>query len=152
MPTPSRHAVLLPNTTLTTTGTTGETINIEGFTAAIIMLKSDSGTGTSPTLNLRIQQGIRPHSSAAAAGDQPPAGGTVVWDDFAAFAQVTTSASTQMMRIVGGSNVVGAASSGSLAASTIRNGPLGSMWRVQYTIGGTNPSFANVSVVAQLIP
>lgn len=149
---PARTIVLLPSRTITTTGTGDAVINLEGYTAAIIRLTVPTPTGTSPTLNFRIQQGITDDNAAVNAGDQPPAEASITWDDFAAFAQATTSQVTRYIRIVGGGNAESASSSGALAAGTIRNGPLGSLWRAQWTIGGTNPSYAGVDCVVQLIP
>ena len=148
---PASTVVLLPSSTLTTTGTGSAVISVEGYTAAIIRLTSTTVTGTSPTLNMRIQQGVRDDNAATVAGEQPLAGASITWNDYAAFTQQTTAAS-HYIRVVAGGNVAGAASAGALAAGSISNGPLGSLWRVQYTIGGTNPSFAGVDVVAQLIP
>lgn len=151
MANPARTIVLLPSATLTTTGTGSAVINIEGYTACILRLTATTVTGTSPTLNMRIQQGVLDDNGATPAGAYIPAGASTTWDDYAAFAQLT-SATSVYLRIVAGGNVSAAASAGALAAGTVRNGPLGSVWRVQYTIGGTNPSFAGTDVVAQLIP
>ena len=148
---PARTIVMLPSTTLTTTGTGSAVINIEGYTAVILRLTSTTVTGTSPTLNMRIQQGVKDDNGATAAGEQPPAGATTTWNDYAAFTQ-QTAAAVHYIRIVAGGSVAGAASAGAQAAGTTADGPLGSVWRVQYTLGGTNPSFAGVDVVAQLIP
>ncbi len=150
---PSNTVVLLPSSTLTTTGTGSAVINVEGYTACILRATlTNNSTGTSPTLNIRIQQGVHDDNAAVNAGDKPPAGSTIIWNDYAAFAQITTTAVANYLNIVAGGNVSAAASNGALAAGSVRNGPLGSLWRVQYTIGGTNPSFATVDVVAQLIP
>lgn len=147
----ARTIVLLPSATLTTTGTGSAVIDIEGYTAFIARLTSTTVTGTTPTLNMRIQQGVPDDNAATTAGEQPPAGASITWNDYAAFTQ-QTAAAVHYIRAVAGGSVAGAASAGALAAGTISNGPLGSVWRVQYTIGGTNPSFAGTDVVVQLIP
>ena len=151
MPNPSRTVVLLPSAARTTTGTGSAVVNIEGYTSAIIRLEVTTATGTSPTWNVRIQQGILVENGATNIGETPPAGASINWDDFASFAQVTATGNTRFLRITGGSNVEAAASANALAAATVRNGPLGSLWRVVWTIGGTNPNFTG-DVVAQLIP
>lgn len=149
MPQPCTSVVLLPNAARTTTNTGSAVIKIEDFTSCILMLDvSTTPSGTSPTLNVRIQQGVLDDGAAANVGDK--SAGSAVWDDFAAFAQVTASGK-RFIRIVGGGNAESAASAGALAAGTIRNGPLGSLWRVQWTVGGTNPNFT-FDVNAQLIP
>ena len=151
-----RHMVLLPSTSFTTTAAQSGVISIEGYTSCIIALACSTVTGTTPTCDVYIQQGIYAHNTATVVGQdpgdpaltQPP---TINYDDFAAFAQLTTSNTTRYLRIVGGGNVESAASATALSAATVRNGPLGSFWRVNVKIGGTSPNFANVKVVAQLI-
>ena len=150
MPAPARTVILLPAATRTTTGTGSTIICIEGYTAARIRLTNTTVTGTSPTLNMRIQQGIATDQGSATAGDL--ATGATSWDDFLSFTQSTTTDTTRIIRIVGGGNDDNAASANALAANTRRNGPLGSLWRVAWTIGGTNPSFQGVGVIAELIP
>lgn len=148
---PSKTIVLLPGSTFTTTGAGSEVINIEGYTSAIIRLTSTTVTGTNPTMDVRIQTGTKANNAATATGQEPPAGASLVWDDYAAFTQ-QTAAGVHYLRIVAGGNVAHAASAAALTAASVRNGPLGSRWRVHVTIGGTNPSFAGVDVVAELIP
>ncbi len=150
MPEQARTVILLPAATRTTTGTGPSVIYIEGYTAARIRFINTTVTGTSPTLNMRIQQGILTDQGSTTAGDK--AEGAVEWDDFLSFTQNTTSNTTRYIRIVGGGNVESVASANALAAATYRNGPLGAIWRVAWVIGGTNPSFAGVGVVAELIP
>lgn len=150
MAAPARTVILLPSATRTTTGTGSSIINIEGYTAARIRCTCTTMTGTSPTLNMRIQQGIATDQGSTTAGDQ--ATGATSWDDFLSFTQFTTSDTTRYIRIVGGSNDDAAGSANALAANTRRNGPLGSIWRVAWVVGGTNPSIAGISVVAELIP
>ena len=146
---PAKSIVLLPNAARTTTGTGNQVIQIEDYTSCIIMLDvSTTPSGTSPTLNVRIQQGILDDGGATNSGDK--ALGSAVWDDFLSFAQVTATGK-RFMRIVGGGNLESASSANALAAGTIRNGPLGSIWRVAWVTGGTNPNFT-FDVDVQLIP
>jgi hypothetical protein len=139
--------VILPSTTAAASSTGSELNIVEPFTSAIIWLDITAASGTSPTLNVRIQEVINRAASTDTVLSMPSS--TKLYDDFAAFAQATGTGQ-QVMRIVGGGNTVNTISSGALAASTIRNGPIGSIWRVQYTIGGTNPSYPNLYMIAQV--
>lgn len=132
-----------------TSSSNGSELNLpEPFTSCILVLDISAASGTSPTLSVRIQEVLTKPASGDAVLGVPS--GTKIYDDFAAFAQATGTG-TQVMRIVGGGNTVNALSAGALAASTIRNGPIGSIWRVQYSVAGTSPSFT-FSVTARLIP
>lgn len=147
---PSSTIVLLPAATRTTSVTANEVISVEAFTAARIMFSVTTVSGTSPTLDIYIQNGIRAHGGASNQGDK--ATGALTWNDFAHFTQATTSNTTFFIGVVGGGNFAAAAQDAALAAATVRNGPLGSYWRVKAVVGGTNPSFAGTAVVAELIP
>ena len=148
---PANTIVLLPSANRTTNFTGSEVINIEGYTAARIFLDiGGTVSGTSPTLDVYIQNGIRQHGSATSAGDK--AVGALKWNDFAHFTQATTSSTSFFIGVVGGGNFANASQDAALGAATIRNGPLGSYWRVKGAVGGTNPVFSSVSVVAELIP
>lgn len=146
----SRTIVLLPIQTVTADATGNAFVLAGRFTAARVRLVSGAGTGTSPTLNIYVQNGIR--SVAATDTILMDATGAVVWNDFISFAQVTTAASDQFASVVGSGNFINAAQDGALGAGTVRNGPLGDRWRVKVDVGGTNPSFPTVSVVAEFIP
>jgi hypothetical protein len=144
------NLLLAPNAARTATGNTNEIIIPSRFTACIMRADFAAGTGTSPTLNLFVQRGIKDIGNATAVGEITD--GSYVWNDFVAFLQVTGSTSEQWTEIVGGGNLVPTAvSDGALAAGSVRNGPIGGVWRVKWVIAGTNPSFA-FDVVAQLIP
>lgn len=148
MPQPAKYITLLTTATRTTTGTGNEIVNIENFTACRVRLRVGSTSGTSPTLNMYVQHGIR--TTVGAADGDPVERGTIEWDDFISFTQVTTN-STRYAQIVAGGNAEAALSAKALTAGTVRNGPLGSVWRVAWTSGGTNPSM-NFDVIAELIP
>jgi hypothetical protein len=105
-------------------------------------------SGTTPTLNVRIQQGIRDGAADTLVGSDVT--GAYVFHDFATYTQVTVAAKKNIV-FVGGSSQEYAVVDGSLAAATIRSGPLGAVLRAQWTIGGTNPSFT-FYIVLQLIP
>lgn len=154
MPHPSHEIVALAPQTVTGTVTGDDIIIVEQFTAAIFKLKSDAGTGTSPTLDVYVQQKLPTAGASDTSLIQPT--GTALYDDYAAFTQITTSASTQILRIVGGggqgTSQPTAASDAALTAGTVRNGPIGRAFRIKTKAGGTSPSFANVQLTVQLIP
>lgn len=159
---PAKEIVLLPSTTLTATGQ-GFIIPIpQDFTGALIYFTQGAPTGTSPTLNMVIQQGFRAvGSSDTVAGLGIAATAPTIWDDYASFAQVSGSAAVQVMRIFAGSgtsasnsptaSVTAASPSAGLTASTIRPGPLGMFWRMAWVIAGTSPSYPSVVVTAQFL-
>ncbi len=142
-----RTVVLLPSVARAASGQ-GLLVTIPGrFTAAKIRLSVSAASGTSETLDVLIQDGMRDIQTGALEGTDVT--GSYVWDDFAAFTQVTGTGS-RYIRVVGGGNIEHAASDSALAAG-VRNGPIGDVWRVDWNIGGTNPSFT-FYVLAQLIP
>lgn len=148
MPFQDQDRVILPSTTAAASSN-GSVLNIASpFTSVIFLLDVSAASGTSPTLNVRIQEQLSLPAAGDAVNVRPT--GTAIFDDFAAFAQVVATG-RQVARITGGGNTVNAISAGALGASTIRSGPIGCIWRVQYTIAGTNPSFT-FSIVARLIP
>lgn len=153
MPHPSREQILIPLSTLTATVTYTDCVMPDWATAVILKLVSAGGTGTSPTLDVYIQQKIGTAASGQLAQAEPS--GTDLYDDFAAFTQCTAAASTQILRIVGGggqgTTQPTAASDAALTAGTVRNGPIGRVWRAKAKVGGTNPSFTGVNLVAVFI-
>lgn len=153
MPHPSRELILIPLSTLTATVTYTDCVMPDWATAVILKLVVGSTTGTSPTLDVYIQQKIGTAASGQLAQAEPS--GTDLYDDFAAFTQATAAA-TQILRIVGGggqgTTQPTAASDAALTAGTVRNGPIGRVWRAKAKVGGTNPSFTGVNLVAQFIP
>jgi hypothetical protein len=143
-----RTIVLLSSAARTSSGQ-GVLVTIPGrFTAAKIRLRVSAASGTSETLNVFIQDGMRDIETGDLEGTD--VGGSYVWDDFAAFTQMT-GAGNNYIRVVGGGNVVHAGSDSALSAASVRNGPIGDVWRVDWNIGGTNPSFT-FYVLAQLLP
>jgi len=120
-----------------------------GYSRMIIKLQNGAATGTTPTLNCYVQEGVRDVVAADIVGSRPT--GSVVWNDYVAFTQTTTTA-TRYARIKEGSSVEAVAADAALAAGTIRNGPIPQRVRVKIDVGGTNPSFATVSVIAELMP
>jgi hypothetical protein len=147
-----RKVVLFPSTqTAVGPATVADTkpLSVAGYTAAIVILSVTAQAGTTPTLDVYIQQEI----PIVAAGDLWGAvpSGAAVWDDLVHFTQVTTSTGTWIARIVGGSNVAAALKDASLSAGTVASGPIGSNWRVKYVTAGTTPQYT-LAVTAILIP
>jgi len=155
----SQDVILLPITTDTASGT-GQILNIpDGYIAAMICIQCTAASGTSPTLNVFVQDELFP----AGTGDAVLAkgSGTALFDDFYAATQIT-GAIVKVVRFTSNS-MAGTAnaasittcdytkSDGALTAGSIRPGPIGNVWRVKYTIGGTSPSFT-FNVTAKLIP
>jgi len=155
----ARDIILLPSTTATSSNV-GSVLNIpNGYIGAIIYTVVTAASGTSPTLNVFIQDQLFPAASTDAVLDRGTA--AVKFDDFYAATQLT-STGTRVCRFnttnpAGTANAVSittcdyAISDAALTAGSIRQGPLGNIWRVKYTIGGTSPSFT-FSVMAKLIP
>lgn len=140
--------VLVPVTTSVASSTSGTIVIPEDYTCAILLLECSAASGTTPTLNVRIQHAITGAGATDLQGGQPT--GTVVYADVVSFAQVTAAANVSAFW-KGTASVTATVTDGTLAAGTISNGPLGRAWRVKYTIGGTNPSFT-WSLVAQFLP
>ena len=145
----TRQIVLLASSTQTTSGTGNDIVLPQGFTSAIVSLNVNTVSGTSPTMNVYIQNKVAQALSTDLTGALPT--GTAIYDDLISFTQMTTSSSTQICRIVGGGNAVGAQHNKSLGAASVASGPIGGTWNVAWTHGGTSPSF-NFNVVAELIP
>lgn len=153
MPNPSKTILAYPPKTIAATDTSSKIIAVENYTSFIARLSVGTVSGTSPTLNAIIQQGIRPDiSSDTALLDTQGTDANIIWDDYAAFAQITATNAVKYLRAVGGGNVSSAASDGALTAGTVQNGPLGSLWRIKLVVAGTNPSFGTAKVIIQFIP
>lgn len=155
----AQDVILLPVTTAVASGL-GSELNIpNGYMGAIICLQVTAASGTTPTLNVFVQDKL----FVAASGDAVLAKGTgtALYDDFYAATQAT-GAVVKVVRFMA-TNMTGTANAASittcdytkvdaaLTAGSIRPGPVGNIWRVKYTIGGTNPSFT-FNVTAKLIP
>jgi hypothetical protein len=153
----SRDVILLASTTAIASST-GVVLNIpDGFIGAMICIQVTAASGTSPTLNVFLQDQFFPATTGDVALGKGT--GTVIFDDFYAATQFTTTA-TKVARFTSG--VIGgtanaasvttcdyAISDAALTAGSIRPGPLGNIWRVKFTIGGTSPSFT-FNVTAKL--
>ena len=159
----TREICLLQSTTATTNGV-GPDINLpQAWQAAILTVNVSTASGTSPTLNVFLQSKL----GQALAGTDVSGGfltGTAIYDDTLAFTQLTTTGNQIARPVTSGIGAGTPGTSGSLAvgmdylqkdaaltAGNYRLGPIGGLWRIKFTIGGTSPSFT-FSVVAQLIP
>lgn len=146
--------ILLANqisTAVTTNGTAPVMVLPMGYTSAILTLNILTVSGTTPTLNVFVQNRLRQAASTDLVGQDITDTGTAIFDDLLAFTQATTSNTAFIFRIVGGGNAAAANKNTTLAAGTAENGPIGGAWQVAWTVGGTTPSFA-FSVACQFIP
>lgn len=149
MPTDPKSLVLFATATVNADITGSELVLPAGFSRMIVKLQTGAATGTTPTLNCYVQEGVRDIAAGDIIGAVPT--GTVVWNDYISFTQVT-GAATRYARIKEGSSVEAAVADAALTAGTIRSGPIPQRVRVKMDIGGTSPSFATVSVIAELLP
>lgn len=151
--------VILINNTITTSGT-GPDINlIQGWQAAIVSLNSSSTGGTSPTFDVYIQKKLGQPAAADVSGAPPT--GTAIYDDVLHFTQVTTNTTLIAQLCTGPATPSAnattvttadwAQSDAALTARALRVGPIGGLWRVKYTVGGTSPTTL-LAVTVQLIP
>src|SRR6516225_5380729 len=101
---PGCREVVLLNSTLTTSTNSGDMVMPQGFTSAIITVNVNTVSGTSPTMDVYVQNKL-PQAAAADLAGGPPSG-TAIYDDLLHVAQVTTSSTIQVARIVGGGNVI----------------------------------------------
>lgn len=145
--------IVLAASATTTSSSTGPTLNIPtGYRSAIIHLNVSAASGTSPTLNVRIQDVLQPPASTDTILNPPTLNtSTQVFDDFCSFTQATAAGDWVARINTQGASAAAVLADGSLAAGSVKVGPMGLFWRVKWTIAGTSPSFT-WSLVAQLIP
>lgn len=120
----------------------------DGYTRARFLLDVTAASGTTPTLNVYVQNEIKPPVAADLIVDAPT--GTAFYNDFISFTQATAPA-RWFASVVETSNFAAVAQDAALTAGTVRSGPLGSNWRVKWDLGGTSPSFT-FSVSVELWP
>lgn len=119
-------------TAATTTANDTNIVNgLERYTTALFMLDVTAASGTTPTLVVRIQR-LLPDGNGS--------GTTGTWQDLCAFTSVAATGK-RWYHFVTGATQEAAVQTGALTAASAKNLTLGGMNRVQYTIGGTNPSF-----------
>lgn len=128
-----RKVVLLPSTQ-TTVGahTVADTnpLNLSLYNQAVFILSVTAEAGTTPTLDVYIQQEL-PIVGASDKWGQVPTG-TSVWNDMVHFTQVTTSTGTWYAAVVSASNSNGPIKDAQLAAATVVSGPIAGNLRVKY--------------------
>src|SRR5215467_12471813 len=123
----TREIVLLGQTTQTTTGTAADIVLPQGYTEAIVTLAVNTTSGTTPTLNVYIQNRLRQAGANDITGQDVLNTATALYDDLISFAQATTSG-TQVARLVAGGNQVAANKNATLTAGTVASGPIGGTW------------------------
>jgi hypothetical protein len=115
----------IENASTLTASSTTNAWHMEPYSQARIYFSVSAATGTSPTLDVRIQSQL---------GDKS------TWHDIAAFTQFT-GAANRVMSLVSGGNKEEAKNDGALTAGTVNAVYFGRLWRLKYTVGGTNPNF-----------
>lgn len=127
---PVKTLALVASAARTASGNSGAIVLQDtNFSNVGIKLTCTPVTGTTPTLDLYIQESID--------------GGTN-FIDMAHFAQVTAALTnpTWVSLAVGGSDrYVGAVGDAVISASGVGAPLVSNVWRVKWVIGGTNPSF-----------
>jgi hypothetical protein len=112
-----------------------------------VWVKTTASSGTSPTLDVKIEEAIRAPGTATAGQN---CNGSYEYQDYAAFTQINGN-TERMLSVAGSGEEEYVVSAGTLAAATIRNGPIPEIFRCRCVIAGTNPSFT-VQIVVKLIP
>lgn len=144
--------VLINNQTITATSTFAHVVVPERFTAVNVYVKVGTIAATTPSYIFRVQQGMQDITAASDTTIGQSTTGSMDFWDYASFTAITASSAERRMAIVGGSSVEFAHADGSLAGASIRNGPIGAIWRAQVTVTGTSPSLTNCYMIAQFIP
>jgi hypothetical protein len=151
MPQNSQTVVLIPKASYSSDQALAHIVVPEMFTAVRFWLKGDAATGTTPTLNLYLQGGIRD----VAAGDTVIGGntqGSLVWHDWVSWTQITTGAFSKLWTIVPSGNAEYATTDATQAAGSVKNGPIPARLRAKIDVGGTNPAYPNLQLIAEFIP
>ena len=150
MPHGSRFITVMKPTTIA--ADTSVILNVpDGATAFHGYCTSGAATGTSPTLNVEIYHLVPTAVAADTNGldstDHAYANMTAI-----GYGQLTqfTGAATLIFAAVGSGNYEETAALPT--AGSFRNGPIESIWKVTFNVGGTNPSFAGVSMVVAFNP
>lgn len=149
------NIVLVASTTVTANGTSSELNIPQGYRAAILLLNVSAVSGTSPTLDVKIQDVLTPAGTAAVFASP---NGTKVYDDFAAFTQMTGTGSSVVRVNPSAFTATGAVATtglaladGTLTAGAGKVGAIGLIWRFKYVLTATTPSFT-FSITGQFIP
>lgn len=149
----TREVVLLPLTTITTSGA-GSVINVPmGYAGLIAHVVATTVSGTLPTLNFYIQNQVTDPAATDLVNSSPT--GAARFQDLIAFNTITTNSSAFAFKNQGDiySATAGATlqQDATLTAGNVNVGPIGGNWRVKWVVGGTTPSFA-ATVSAMLVP
>lgn len=156
MPHPSRTIVFANGSNLTSTQTV--ICNVpEWATAYQGFISVGTVSGTSPTLDIKIEKGVRTPTTSDTVGLDAADGvyANYTWLPYAAFTQVTASTKITQFAVVGSGELEPTTWAASLAqptAHTINAGPIGSVWKVTFTIAGTSPSFGAVKMAVTFLP
>lgn len=137
-----RKVTLVPQRTIAAAGTSTITLLPgwdAGYASVILILNVTAQSGTTPTLDLYVQQELPVPAAGDKLGDVPT--GTSLWDDFVHFTQVTTSTGAFVAYVTQGGNAVTAQKDAALTVASARSGPIGTSWRVKEVVGGTTPSY-----------
>lgn len=162
---PTQEVCLLHSQSISANGTSqGVCIIPQDYWAAILYMVTGTPTGTSPTLDIYVQQAFTALISTDTVDGLMLTSSAIpsIFDDYLHFPQVTGTASTQksVARILAeiGTSATNSptanftvANDAALAAGTIQPGPLGMAWRVKWVVGGTSPVFPTVSIIAQFL-
>lgn len=136
---PGSRTVLLKPSAAAAASAAGSAINVPaGCRGIVVYVDVTEATGTSPTLNVYIQDGIKAAGNAVAAGDL--CDGDYEFEDYISFTQITTAADKVARKDFTGEEEAAHADVG-LTAGQLRNGPMTDRVRAKWVIGGTNPSF-----------
>ena len=151
------QSTLLPLAAYTSSGTgVGPTATlsqvVRGANVQLIVTQAASSAGA--TLDVYVQSA--PQVDPSSSGSN--------WDDFVHFNQVTTTAGTQAAQWVreiqpsssGGGLIQGlgvhSQITASLAAGSVRQGPIGPLWRTNYVVTGNPVTPFKFAVVASIQP
>lgn len=144
----SRTIVLKTSAAQTVSAAGSEIVLPDGYKRMYVFLDVTAASGTTPTLNVYLQRGIRQIAAADAVNGVTT--GTIKYNDLISFTQVT-GVTARFAAAVESTNFEAAAQDAALAAGTVRAGPLAGRWRPKWTIGGTSPSFT-FSIILELLP
>jgi hypothetical protein len=95
----------------------------------VLLLDTTASSGVGPTSDVKIQTSVNGSN----------------WDDVAAFAQVTGTGRRYLYFScdIASTSPEHVEADGTLAAGTVRQGPLGEMLRAKVVTAGTTPSFTS---------
>lgn len=119
------------------------------YTQAIFILNVTAQSGTTPTLDVFIQQ----ECPIPAAGDLQLAvpSGVSVWNDWGHFKQFGAATGTEFIAAVSTGSAHGPTLDGTLTADSLISGPIPTSIRIKEILGGTTPSYT-YTLSAILVP